>query len=66
MPAKSIAMQQAAAIALHHPSKLSKKNRSLKRMSPEQLREFASTPHAGLPQHSVPLTQIGHRAAKRK
>jgi hypothetical protein len=58
-------MQRAAAIALHHPEKLHKGNRSLLRMSDEQLREYASTPHEGLPKHSVPLSEL-MRMKKRK
>ena len=53
MPAPSTAMQQAAAIALHHPSKLKRRNRSLLRMTNTQLREFAATPHKGLPKHTA-------------
>lgn len=64
MPAPSTAMQQAAAIALHHPEKLYGRNRSLLKMKREDLREYASTPHEGLPKHSVPLAEL--MRAKRK
>jgi len=50
MPAKSEDQQQAMAIALHHPEKLYKRNKGLKKMGKEQLREFASTKHKGLPE----------------
>ena len=43
MPAKSENQREAMAIAEHHPSKLYKKNRSLMKMSKQQLHEFAST-----------------------
>jgi hypothetical protein len=42
-------MRRAAAIALHEPSKLYGRNRSLLGMSDEQLREFARTPEKRLP-----------------
>lgn len=58
-------MRQAAAIALHHPEKLHKENRSLLKMTDEQLRDYASTPEKGLPKHSVPLAEM-MRAHKRK
>lgn len=49
MPAESEAQQQATAIALHHPSKLKGKNRSLLKMKKKDLRDFAKTKHKGLP-----------------
>lgn len=49
MPAKSQAQQQAMAIAEHSPSKLYKRNKSMLSMSKEQLHDFASTKHKGLP-----------------
>ena len=68
MPAPSQAMQQAAAIALHHPEKLYRRNRSLKRMSDEQLREYASTKHEGLPEHKkmVPLAELMNGGRRRR
>ncbi len=50
MPAVSKAQQQAMAIAEHNPAKLYKKNRSLLRMTHQQLHDFASTPEKGLPE----------------
>jgi len=38
------------AIAAHHPEALFKRNKGLRRMTPEQLHEFASTEEKGLPQ----------------
>ena len=66
MSAPSRAMQQAAAIALHHPEKLHKENRSLLGMTKEQLGEYASTPHEGLPKHSVPLAELMRMRKRRK
>lgn len=66
MPAPSTAMQQASAIALHHPGKLYARNKSLRKMTDEQLRDFASTPHEGLPEHSVPLSQLMRSRKKKK
>jgi hypothetical protein len=43
MPAKSEAQRELFAIAEHHPEKLYKQNRSLLKMSKEQLHDFAST-----------------------
>jgi hypothetical protein len=69
MPAPSRAMQQAAAIAKHHPEKLHKENRSLLKMTDEQLEEYASTPHEGLPKHAgdrIPLSELMKGRKKRK
>ena len=66
MPATSRAMQQAAAIALHHPEKLKARNRSMLRMTDEQLREYASTSHQGLPKHNLPLAALMRPAKRRK
>jgi DNA gyrase/topoisomerase IV subunit B len=49
MPAKSKKQQQAMAIAEHEPKKLYKRNKGLKKMSQEQLHDFASTPTKKLP-----------------
>lgn len=49
MPAKSVAQQQAMAIAEHDPEKLNPENKGLLKMSKEQLHDFAATKHAGLP-----------------
>lgn len=43
MPSVSEKQRRAMAIAEHHPSKLSKKNRGLLKMSHQQLHEFASS-----------------------
>ena len=51
MPSESKAQQKAMAIAEHDPSKLYKKNRSLLRMTHEQLSDFASTSTEDLPEH---------------
>lgn len=48
MPAKSKAQQQAAAIALHHPSKA---KTDMGGMGKAELRKFASTPRKNLPKH---------------
>ena len=49
MPAKSKAQRKAMAIAEHHPEKLYKRNKGLKKMSKKDLREFARTKEKGLP-----------------
>lgn len=49
MPAKSKAQRRAMAIAKHNPSRLYKRNKDLKKMSKEDLGEFASTKEKGLP-----------------
>jgi hypothetical protein len=48
MPANSEAQRKAAAIALHDPGKLHKKNRGMLSMSKEQLRDYASKPQKGV------------------
>lgn len=50
MPALSIKMRRATAIAEHDPEKLYKRNRALLGMTHEQLHEFADTPEANLPE----------------
>jgi hypothetical protein len=50
MPAVSQAQQEAMAIAEHSPEKLRKKNRSLLKMTHQQLHDFAATPRKGLPE----------------
>lgn len=52
MPAKSVAEQEAMAIAEHEPGKLFARNRGLLKMSHSQLHDFAATSHRGLPQRS--------------
>lgn len=49
MPAVSKNQQIAMAIAEHAPQKLYKRNKGLKKMSHQQLHEFASTARTGLP-----------------
>jgi len=50
VPALSIKMRRATAIAEHDPEKLYKRNRSLLGMTHWQLHEFADTPESGLPE----------------
>ncbi len=49
MPARSVAQRQVMAIALHHPEKLYRRNRRLKKMKKKALHEFATTQERGLP-----------------
>ena len=49
MPAKSQAQQRLFAIAEHAPDKLYDKNKSLLKLSHQQLHDFAATPRTGLP-----------------
>ena len=49
MPATSKHQQIAAAIALHAPSRLFRRNRGLLSMTPGMLKEFAKTKRKGLP-----------------
>jgi hypothetical protein len=49
VPARSVAQQQATAIALHHPEKLHKRNRGLLKMGKKKLKHYAKTKHKGLP-----------------
>lgn len=60
MPSLSQAEQEATAIALHHPEKLYARNRGLLKMSAEQLREFASTKHSGLPKRKGKKITAAH------
>ena len=49
MPAVSKKQRRAMAIAEHHPSKLHKRNKSMKKMTKSQLHDFASTKEGKLP-----------------
>ena len=60
MPARSAVQQEAMAIAEHAPEKLYARNAGLLRMTHQQLHDFASTKHAGLPQ------RIGKKPRARK
>jgi len=51
MPAVSKAQRVAMAIAEHEPSKLYVRNKGLKKMTHQQLHDFASTKEKGLPNH---------------
>jgi hypothetical protein len=51
MPATSKAQRQLMAIAEHHPSEVSAKNRGVLKMSHQQLHDFAATKQKGLPKH---------------
>jgi hypothetical protein len=54
MPATSKAQRQLMAIAEHHPSAVSKKNRGVLKMSKSQLHDFAATKEKKLPEHKKP------------
>lgn len=62
MPAKSKAQRRLMAIAEHHPSELYARNRSVMKMSHQQLHDFADTKERGLPQRKKKLSG---RAVKR-
>lgn len=49
MPAVSKKQRIAMAIAEHKPSKLYKRNKEMKKMSHQQLHDYASTKESGLP-----------------
>ena len=49
MPAKSKKQRRMMAIAEHHPEKLYKRNKDVKKMTKKQLSEFASTKEKRLP-----------------
>jgi len=49
MPAKSKKQRKLMGLALHHPSKVRKKNKDILKMSKSQLRDFAKTKEKGLP-----------------
>jgi hypothetical protein len=59
MPAVSVAQRTAMAIAEHHPEKLYARNKGLKKMSHQQLHEFASTSEKNLPSYKA-----AHKARK--
>jgi len=64
MPAPSVAMRIATAIAEHHPEKLYKRNRGLLKMTHKQQHEFASTKESGLPYKIA--RKHGHKFARSK
>ncbi len=59
MPAPSVAMRQATAIAEHHPEKLFKRNKGLLGMTHQQQHDFAATPETGLPEHVKKRPMLG-------
>lgn len=61
MPAYSKAQRRAMAIAEHNPGALYARNASLKKMSKEQLSDFASTREKGLQ-----MRVLRRRRAERK
>lgn len=65
MPAKSKKQQKAMAIAEHHPEKLYKRNRKLKKLSKRQLHEFSSTSIHNLP-NKVSNPRKGTKKSKGK
>lgn len=66
MPSVSRNQQIATAIAEHDPEKLYKRNAALKKMSKQQLHDFASTPRAGLPRKVPHHERTKAYMAKRK
>jgi hypothetical protein len=51
MPASSENQREAMAIAEHHPEELYDRNKGLKKMSHEQLHDFASTKKSEMKYH---------------
>ena len=66
MPARSKNQRIAAAIAEHHPSKLYKRNRGLKKMSKSQLHDFAKTKEKGLPKKSPNSDFLEYVSSRKK
>jgi hypothetical protein len=50
MPSVSVKQRELMAIAEHHPSEVSAKNRGVLKMSHQQLHDFASTKESSLPE----------------
>ncbi|HXE55054.1 MAG TPA: hypothetical protein VN541_18675 [Tepidisphaeraceae bacterium] len=62
MPAVSKAQQRVMAIAEHDPRALYRKDRSLLRLSHQQLHDFAATPSRALPERkSGSLRRVAQR-----
>lgn len=57
MPAVSKKQRVAMAIAEHHPEKLYKRNKGMKKMSQEQLHDYASTPEKNLPKRAKKMVR---------
>jgi len=66
MPAKSKRQQIAMAIAKHHPSKLYKRNRAIKKMTKQQLHEYASTKRKNLPEVAKKVAKGKKRRKRRR
>ena len=49
MPAVSKAQRKLMGLAMAHPEKVSKKNKSILKMKNVDMRDFAETPEKGLP-----------------
>ena len=68
MPAVSEKQREAIAIAEHHPGKLSKRNRAMKKMTRKQQHEFAATKglkRKGKKKGPRRVKSAGHGTAKR-
>ncbi len=55
MPAVSQKQREAIAIARHHPDELYDRNKSLLKMKPSDMHDFAATPEKGLPVRSLKM-----------
>jgi hypothetical protein len=66
MPAKSIAQRRLMGMALHHPEKVSEKNKGILKMSHADMEDFASTNEKGLKQHVMSLKRQGRLKSKTK
>ena len=64
MPAKSKAQRKLMAIAEHHPSQVSAKNRGVLQMSKSQLHDFAATSTKNKPQHVKKSNRYGDMAKR--
>jgi hypothetical protein len=65
MPAKSKKQQKAMAIAEHHPEKLYKRNKGLKKMSKKQLHDYATTKTKDLPTKVKPKSSPKPKTKKK-
>lgn len=61
MPAESKKQRRLMAIAEHHPSEVSAKNRGVLSMTHQQLHDFAATPEKSLPGKKRPKVPAHHR-----
>jgi hypothetical protein len=65
MPAKSVAQRKLMGMALHHPEKVSAKNKGILKMTRAQLHDYSDTEEDGLAYHVSDMKRKGKLKIKK-